>query len=113
MSQAYASELSFRSIQILTTGNEELRLRMPRAWDHGQSNLGLTEILKSSPEIRTIHRELQEFFSQKQPHGDSWAKESCARIHETTLERMARKMVHLDALISTQQTKLVQKEQHK
>ena len=101
MSLAYVCERSQRSINVLCTHPCGLRLRLADAWDEGMSQIDVTEIPDGWDKARSLLMTLRAEFNRREDPRFGNARASLRRRHDTTLIKLARKMLDLDAWFET------------
>ena len=101
MSLAYICERSHRSINLLCTHPSGLRIRLADAWDEGMSQIAVSEIPEGWDAARSLLLTLNAEFNRRDDSRFGNARASLRRRHDTTLVKVAEKMVSLDAWFQT------------
>lgn len=101
MSLAYVCERSHRSINMLCIHPCGLRLRLADAWDAGMSQISVSEIPDGWDSARSLLLTLRAEFNRREDSRSGNARASLRRRHDSTLVKLAEKMVSLDAWFQT------------
>ncbi|NUB45055.1 hypothetical protein GEU84_011705 [Fertoebacter nigrum] len=100
MSDAYVTERMYRTISHLTLGLEEMRVRLPKAYDDGFKTIAVEEVRSISSDLAVRFGDLKEKLSMNRHEGMSWAELSVADLSDLDLVKTAEEILDIHAIAS-------------